>query len=208
MPVYEIYKVGEDLHWKPGLDFFSQYGLSLSVIPHWNNRDGGEELDTSRCYVGKVRFEQLQEMLPKGNTVIGIDEHTGLILDFQNGCCDVMGKGSVTVIGNGAINKFSSGDELPLDLLGDWKIPEGGEGISSEVWLAANEARQEKQHQEATAIKAPENVLKLRSDRDVARDQKDWQLADSLRDEILAYGWQVMDTPNGSQLVPLDDISR
>ena len=33
LPVYEIYKVGEDPHWKPGLDFFSLYGLSLVLVP-------------------------------------------------------------------------------------------------------------------------------------------------------------------------------
>ncbi len=28
LPVYEIYKVGEDLHWIEGLDFFKLYGLT------------------------------------------------------------------------------------------------------------------------------------------------------------------------------------
>ena len=56
LPVYEIYKVGEDLHWKDGLDFFGMYGLSLVLIPHWNNREGGAELDTSRCFMGQRAF--------------------------------------------------------------------------------------------------------------------------------------------------------
>jgi hypothetical protein len=33
LPVYEIYKVGEDLHWHTGLDFFQPYGLSLVFVP-------------------------------------------------------------------------------------------------------------------------------------------------------------------------------
>ena len=66
LPVYEIYKVGEDLHWKPGLDFFGMYGLPLVFIPHWNNNDGGEELDTSRCFMGQQRFARLVELLPEG----------------------------------------------------------------------------------------------------------------------------------------------
>ncbi|MER3457963.1 MAG: cysteinyl-tRNA synthetase, partial [Chloroflexota bacterium] len=41
LPVYEIYKVGEDPHWRPGLDFFAPYGLSLVFISHWNNAEGG-----------------------------------------------------------------------------------------------------------------------------------------------------------------------
>ena len=38
LPVYEIYKVGEDLHWKPGLNFFSDFGLDLVFISHWNKQ--------------------------------------------------------------------------------------------------------------------------------------------------------------------------
>jgi hypothetical protein len=41
LPVYEIYKVGEDVHVKGGLDFFGDFGLHLSFIPHWNNAEGG-----------------------------------------------------------------------------------------------------------------------------------------------------------------------
>lgn len=59
LPVYEIYKVGEDLGWKEGLDFFSFFGLSLVFIPHWNNQDGGSELDTSHCFMGQTRFARL-----------------------------------------------------------------------------------------------------------------------------------------------------
>ena len=54
LPVYEIYKVGEDLHWKPGLDLFGPFGLPLVILPHWNNNDGGDELDTSRCFMGRA----------------------------------------------------------------------------------------------------------------------------------------------------------
>ncbi|MCA9981196.1 MAG: hypothetical protein KDD89_10185, partial [Anaerolineales bacterium] len=41
MPVYEIYKVGEELHWKEGVDYFSRLGIPLVLIPHWDNSDGG-----------------------------------------------------------------------------------------------------------------------------------------------------------------------
>ncbi len=50
LPVYEIYKVGQDIHWQPGLDLFSPFQLSLVFIPHWNNTDGGVDLDTSRFF--------------------------------------------------------------------------------------------------------------------------------------------------------------
>ena len=49
LPVYEIYKAGEALHWQAGLDLFSRFGLNLTIVTHWNNREGGEDIDTSRC---------------------------------------------------------------------------------------------------------------------------------------------------------------
>ncbi len=51
-------------------------------MPHWNNSDGGTELDCSRCWMGQARFELLHAMLPQSATVIGLDEHTALILDL------------------------------------------------------------------------------------------------------------------------------
>ena len=36
LPVYEIYKVGQDIHWIDGLDVLTQFGLNLVVVPHWN----------------------------------------------------------------------------------------------------------------------------------------------------------------------------
>lgn len=59
IPVYEIYKVGEDVQWTTGLDLFGPYGLSLVFVPHWNNTEGGAHVDTSRCYMGESRFNQL-----------------------------------------------------------------------------------------------------------------------------------------------------
>jgi hypothetical protein len=53
LPVYEIYKAGHDLHWESGLDLFGAYGLKLVFVPHWNNAEGGAELDTSRCFMGR-----------------------------------------------------------------------------------------------------------------------------------------------------------
>lgn len=55
IPVYEIFKVGEDLHWSAGLDLFGTLcGVKLAIVPHWNNTVG-EDFDTSRCYMGVTR---------------------------------------------------------------------------------------------------------------------------------------------------------
>lgn len=101
LPVYEIYKVGADLYWNQGLDFFNLYGLRLALIPHWNNQDGGKELDTSRCFMGQSRFVELLQGLPADLTVIGIDEKTALVIDLPSGTCRVVGLGCVTIIRTG-----------------------------------------------------------------------------------------------------------
>ncbi|MBI4066672.1 cysteinyl-tRNA synthetase [Candidatus Gottesmanbacteria bacterium] len=97
LPVYEIFKVGVDLHWLDGLDFMGQYGLNLAIVPHWNNREG-EDFDTTRCYMGIDRFAILQRMLPKDVTILGLDEQTACVVDIQSRHATVMGAGSVTVV--------------------------------------------------------------------------------------------------------------
>ena len=54
LPVYEVYKVGEELHWVEGMDVLGRFGFNLVVIPHWNNAEGGTH-DTRFCFVGESR---------------------------------------------------------------------------------------------------------------------------------------------------------
>ncbi len=95
LPVYEIYKVGEELHWEDGLDVYREIWGSTTIIPHFNNREGGVELDTSYCYIGKERAEKLIGLLPTDAKVVGIDEHTALIIDLETQEQLVRGKGAV-----------------------------------------------------------------------------------------------------------------
>ncbi len=101
LPVYEIYKVGEELHWIEGLDLFKYYGLQLVFIPHWNNLEGGAEVDTSRCFMGQARFLRMIEMLPDEVTIVGLDEKTALIMDPSTCDCQVRGLGKVTLLHTG-----------------------------------------------------------------------------------------------------------
>jgi len=208
MPVYEIYKGGEELHWKLGLDFFGRYGLSLTAIPHWDNGDGGEDLDTSRCYIGWERFRQLHAMLPLNHPVLGIEEHTALIVDFAGGCCHIQGSGSVTLLRNGINHRFENGSTFPLGLLGSWHIPEGRAEIAQTVWDQVVQAEAERAEREKglqAALEPPAKVTRLAEARAEARAAADWARADALRDEIAALGWQVMDTREGSELAPKAD---
>ena len=87
---------------RKGLDLFDPFGLKLVVIPHWNNQSGGSGLDTSRCYMGQSRFNELLELLPAadGLTVLGIDENTAVIMNPGSGRAQVLGQGSATIVRN------------------------------------------------------------------------------------------------------------
>lgn len=200
LPVYEIYKVGEDLHWHAGLDFLGPYGLPLVVVPHWNNNDGGATLDTSRCYMGQARFDPLLGMLPSGVTMVGIDEHTALVLDLTAGTGQVLGKDGVTVLRGGGQCHFARGGTFPLDELGPFHRPEPQAGLPAEVWAHVGAALAQRQ---AVAMpNPPSEVLILLEQREAARAQRDWLAADALRARIAALGWQVLDTHDGPRLEP------
>jgi hypothetical protein len=197
LPVYEIYKVGEDPHWKPGLDLFSLYSLSLTFVPHWNNNEGGAELDTSRCFVGQARFGQLLAMLPSNQTLVGIDEHTGLSIDCTGGQARVLGKGTVTVLRNGAQQIYESSVIFPLVELGPCQKPDVSQVIPAEIWQQALAANHVVQGQPSSGESPPSEVQALVEQREKARTAKDWPTADALRDQIATLGWQVTDTPEG-----------
>ncbi|HCM36658.1 MAG TPA: cysteinyl-tRNA synthetase [Candidatus Wildermuthbacteria bacterium] len=93
LPVYEIYKAGFDVYWADGLDFYAEVFRELTVIPHFNNNEGGEKHDTSRAWMGKERFEKLIQMLPEGEKLWGIDEHTAVFINLQTRKAETIGKG-------------------------------------------------------------------------------------------------------------------
>ncbi|HBD02211.1 MAG: Cysteinyl-tRNA synthetase-like protein [Microgenomates group bacterium GW2011_GWD1_47_13] len=95
LPVYEIYKVGEELHWLDGLDVFTQLFAPLTIIPHYNNTEGGSGLDTSFCFMGQGRGTQLLSLLPPSTPIIGLDEHTALLIDLVTHNQTIHGKGTI-----------------------------------------------------------------------------------------------------------------
>jgi hypothetical protein len=202
IPVYEIYKVGEDVHWKAGLDLLGPYGLSLVLVPHWNNNDGGADLDTSRCFMGLPRFAQLLDLLPDTITVVGIDELTALALDLNAQTCQVMGRGGVTLLRHGEERRFDSDKDrsFPIAELGSFRTPNEATGIPADVWEWVREAATQAEPVVAPAP-TPE-VLDLAKKRQRARTQLDWRTADRLRDQISSLGWDIRDTPSGPELVP------
>ena len=201
LPVYEIYKVGDDLHWCPGLDLFGPYGLSLAFVSHFDNKEGGAELDTSRGFIGRARFDQLLTMLPQETTVVGIDEHTALVIDLVAGTCQVMGRGGVTLCWSEEEQCYLDGQSFAMSDLGPFRLPEPQVGIPDEVWERVQAAQTGAQTEVASG--PPPEVLALVEEREAARARKDWATADDLRDRITALGWQIHDTPAGPELVLL-----
>ncbi|MGH9064749.1 MAG: CysS/YqeB C-terminal domain-containing protein [Acidimicrobiales bacterium] len=129
VPVYEIYKVGETPRWLDGLDLLAEAGLRAAVIPHYNNAEGGNH-DTRYCYLGERRLSALEEELAGGAFVLGVDEHTGLVLDLGAGRATVVGLGVVTVRARGRSAQLPAGTTLPIAELAERAagLAEGGTG--------------------------------------------------------------------------------
>jgi hypothetical protein len=118
LPVYEIYKAGEPPRWLDGLDILSELGIKAALIPHYNNAEGGHH-DTRFCYMGERRLSFLERELPEDVYVLGVDEHTGVVLDIDADEATVVGKGVVTIRVRGVSQEFASGTVIPLDKLRD-----------------------------------------------------------------------------------------
>ena len=115
LPVYEIYKAGEDPYWADGLDLMAKLGLQLAIVPHFDDNSGGENYDSRFCYMGAQRFDVLQEKLPTEVTILGIDAYTCVCFDPNTRTASVAGQGGMTLIGEAGVQRFEAGSELPFD---------------------------------------------------------------------------------------------
>jgi hypothetical protein len=118
VPVYEIYKAGEDPVWVDGLDLLGPLGSTVAVVPHFDNAEGGTH-DTRYCYLGEERLRLMEAQLPPEGWVLGVDEHTVCIFDFDAGTASVSGLGTVTVRRHGTSAVVASGRTLSIDELVD-----------------------------------------------------------------------------------------
>ena len=114
LPVYEIFKVGADPHWVEGLDLFGRVGLSLAIVPHFDDTSGGDNFDSRYCYVGAKRFDVLQSLLPADVTIVGIDAYTAVTFDPREGTARVLGQSGITLIGDGESRRYESGQTIPF----------------------------------------------------------------------------------------------
>jgi len=265
VPVYEIYKVGATPAWVDGLDLLAELGLHVALVPHYDNAEGGGH-DTRFCYLGERRLSAMEPDLPDGAWVLGVDEHTALVLDLDAGTATIEGNGGVTIRRDGGSERIEAGATLDLDELrpgSGHAVPAPTEPVAADrapvlnagVGLADTSARLRDEFDDAIDARDPDRavsaVLELeqalvdwsadtlqsderdrargelrrmvvrlgelaavgaRDPRDVvapyvdavlagrvaARELRQYELADRLRDALVDAGVEVRDTPSGT----------
>ena len=118
VPVYEIYKTGGAPRWLPGLDLLGTLGLNVALIPHYDNAEGGR-YDTRHCYLGMRRLAAMERELPADAAVLGVDEHTAMLIDLRAEDIEIRGRGGVTVRRSGDSVALPSGTRLSVADLRD-----------------------------------------------------------------------------------------
>jgi cyanophycinase-like exopeptidase len=196
IPVYEIYKAGTSPVWLDGLDIIGALtGLAVAIVPHWNNNEGATH-DTSRCFIGEGRLQQLERALPDGAAILGIDEHSALTIDLGASSVTVGGKGAVTIripgIGETAMHsgateslatfvaRFGAAAGAPRLPVATSEtpllVPATGPGLDVSV--------------------AVEQLIALRA---AARAERRFSDADALRAAIETLGVELVDEPTGAR---------
>jgi cyanophycinase-like exopeptidase len=276
VPVYEVYKAGATPSWAEGLDLLSEVGLRVALIPHYDNAEGGHH-DTRFCYLGERRLSMLEPELPEGAWVLGVDEHTALVLDLDAGTATVEGNGTVTVRRDGESSVLTAGTEIGLDelrpgsgaaapvpapasgpMVADAPVTNAGIGLAATTdrlttdfdaalaardpdgavaavleleqaiveWSADTLQSDETDHARAALRRMVVRLGELatvgaRDPRDVvapfveavldarvgAREAKQYDLADRLRDALVDAGVEVRDAPGGTEWVLSDEAS-
>ena len=118
LPVYEIYKAGGAPRWLDGLDLLGSFGLTVALIPHYDNAEGGR-YDTRHCYLGERRLAVMERSLPADAAVLGVDEHTAVLIDLRTSDVEIRGRGGMTVRRSGHSVVLPAGTRLPLAELRD-----------------------------------------------------------------------------------------
>lgn len=116
VPVYEVYKVGQDVQALDGLDILAAIGINAAVIPHYDNTEGANH-DTRFCYLGEARLQMFESLLDSDTYVLGVDEHTGLIIDIDAATATVVGNSNVTIRLRSESFVYPTGSVIPLSLL-------------------------------------------------------------------------------------------
>lgn len=188
VPVYEIYKVGDDPSWLPGLDLLGQLtGISAAVIPHFDNREGGRH-DTRYCYLGSQRLDAMEADLPPDVGVLGVDEHTAVVVDTADGTATVHGAGVMTLRHRGVSEVVPAGDSISLRDLGAL-LSGTTTGHVTTVHAVQETGEPAAAEEEVTSLRATAAALRQRFDDCLAGADADGALAACLDLEDAIHAW-------------------
>ena len=204
LPVYEIYKVGKDPFWEKGLNILDAYDLSCSVVPHFNNKEGGNH-DTSYSYVGKNRIKKLLEQ--SYSNILGIDEHTALIISGKEGLFKVKGIGKLSVINKNGTHEFDNGSVEDLSILQNLLKPDKNK-TENQKEILENESQDtlylkqiakleiEVENNKKNNKRFSQIVNELISLRGKLREEENYELSDTIRDILESCNLQIEDNGN------------
>ena len=139
IPVYEVYKSGADPYWVDGLDLLTAIGLPVVVIPHYDNKEGGNH-DTSKCYLGERRLLMLEPELDDDVFILGVDEHTGVIIDLDAQTAEVVGKGGITLRKDAVSTRIESGETVPFSTLQRGPVSDASGAVPAVAAVSTREA--------------------------------------------------------------------
>lgn len=187
-PVYEIYKSGTGLEWLEGLNLMAAVGLDCVVLPHYNNAEG-RDYDTSRCYIGERRLRLLEDELPEGVGVLGIDEHTAAIIDLATRTMTIKGKGQAHWRLNGSLSDFPNASVVALTDLGAHVQPlEALDELAPPVHHVVDEGEIDKLREAQDRLADALNAIRAS-----ARAAGQYEIADEIRDALSNAGVVVRD---------------
>ncbi|MGH9123292.1 MAG: CysS/YqeB C-terminal domain-containing protein [Acidimicrobiales bacterium] len=189
VPVYEIYKVGADPAWTPGLDLLAPFGLPVAVIPHYDNAEGGNH-DTRFCYLGERRLRVLEARLPEEAFVLGVDEHTGLVLDLDASTATVVGLGQVTLRRHGSSTTLPSGATVTIGHLSSMADKPQGKGPGPLCPPAAEGAGPPDPAPRATPLMQAVRDLEAAFDQALAAGDVDVAVRAALELDDAVAGWR------------------
>ena len=86
------------------------------MIPHYDNSEGGTH-DTRYCYLGERRLRAMEDELDPETFVLGVDEHTALVLDLDAGSAQIRGRGGVTVRRAAGSRRIEAGTTVGIEQL-------------------------------------------------------------------------------------------
>ena len=199
VPVYEVYKVGQDVQKLDGLDILASIGINAALIPHYDNTEGANH-DTRFCYLGEARLQMFESLLDEDTYVLGVDEHTGLIIDIDAETATVVGNSNVTIRLRSESFAYPTGSVIPLSLLqSPMSLLTGAGDVSSSHSIAASpiatiaepaqansldSALAESIQQFDTAMKQRDALAAVRAVLALEQAMQDWSI-DTLQSDVL-----------------------